>query len=125
MEKILITGDSYTMKSNITKRDFDIVRKNRRDLLFVKENGEAVFCVNMGHDAGISPYGCTFNSVSDDGYLMMTEHIPVSVEDKKEYVAAKIAVAQANFKIIEDQIRAGAQEIGTAMNAIKEKIEVL
>ena len=51
--KILITGDSYTMKSNITERDFDIVKRNRGDLLFVKEDGDPVFCVNIGHDAGI------------------------------------------------------------------------
>ena len=123
--KILITGDSYTMKSNITERDFDIVKRNRGDLLFVKEDGDPVFCVNMGHDAGISPYGCTFNGVSDDGRLIMTERIPVGVEDKKEYVAAKIAMGQANLEIIERQIRDGAHEIAEAMNAIKDKIEVL
>lgn len=123
--KILITGDTFTIKSGITKRDYDAVPVET--YVLKSEEGSPIFAVayEAEHAGEISPYGIIFNGVAADDCLLVTRPIPADVEDKKDYVAARVATMKSNLHAVEKQIEEVVGSLRRQKEDIKATIEVL
>lgn len=131
--KILITGDTYAVKTDIKEKDFLAVCDSEKKYIIEDASGKQCYCFiydvcgkyanALGGNIGM--FGMVFNNVSDDGYLMVTESIAPNIEDKKEYIALMMAKADRPYKQACEEIQNKAEELWTQKNNIFDCIELL
>lgn len=126
--KITIAGDAFVITSDIKKKDFDLLKKYKPEVLTITdEEGNDVFSVDYAEGRpSIAKFGITFSGVTrnNTAKLTLTSAIPQGIADAKEYVADTIGSVMANIKVIEDRVSTGATEVANERKALIDSITV-
>lgn len=124
--KIKVIGDSIRLKSALTVKDFELLKKFNRPLVVTDEEENEIFRVDFvkGAMGGINAYGITYNSVDTDNAVYVTLTFPgKTAEELMVALKEDMAVAINNVQIAENLAAEVLEEVEDAQKAVEEAIE--
>ncbi len=125
--KLYSAVHQYVVTSDITKENFDVVKKyNPTACQLLDEDGNVTFAVgyNEGHSS-ISKVGVTFGQTDGTGKLQAIGAIAPAVgQTEKDFVADAIAPAYEGLKALEEQIANAAAAATATHNDLVASIAV-
>lgn len=108
MAKVTLTGDALVIKSSVSVKDWEMVKKYRPEALTLKdENDNPLFKVDIGTGGGVSNYGISFTGKTHDEneYATFTEGCKVASDvDAKEAIADYVGSAILKLNELENKI---------------------
>lgn len=130
--KILVTGNSYVVKTDILFDDFILAKKYDVGACEVCEEEKLSYGIDFcdRRFGSLSRYGAEFNAISDDGKLILTQEIDEdelaeSGIDKKTVIARKLLKMKEFLPIITQQIKDSAAKVKSNLDSVKNDIEIL
>lgn len=125
--KIKVMGDTIRLKSALTEKDFDLLRKFKTEIVLTDEEDNELFRVNFNKgviSGNLNDYGITYNSVDKDGAVYTSLVVPGTKEEDlivllKEEKAHQIAMVQE----AEDLALRMMEEIRGLQTAVEEAFE--
>lgn len=124
--RIQLVNNIAIVTSNITKEEFDAARTHAPETLIVAEEGEQLFKVGFNEECGdISKYGVTFNTVTDAGYLAVSDLIPNlgDRQDKVDYLKENNGIAITRLANFEMTIKEQITSVTDAVNEVFAELE--
>lgn len=129
--KICITGDAYTLTSDISVNDITLLKRYNPEALQIKdENGNVKFAVDYAEGKPqTAPFCIVFGGFTRDEEKKATATgaLPAGMntnEQAKEYVAEIFGKIIANLKAMETTIPAEAAKISGERKALIESIDI-
>ena len=127
MAKITIAGNSFVIASEVSRADFETIKKYRPSVLTLAddETKEMYFKVGIGSNS-ISDHGVSFGGVSNCEKKVATATlcIPADVEDSKEYVLDKTNLVMVNLGRVEENVKTALEDIQAERSTLAERIVV-
>lgn len=125
MPEIKITGNSYTITSDLTKEAFNKFKKYTPAVLTLRDAEKKSELFKLGYGSpSISEYGISYTSVSASGKMYVTFSIPTDVADRKAYVTDIMAPVLPNLTALEANLSEAIAGLETDIANIEDRITV-
>lgn len=134
MAKIVISGTTYSVISEITTEQLNKLSKYRPAALNLYETDEAgkkqqVFAVattKPGYGI-VNNFGACFDGTAFDGTgrACVSKTIPADVTDAMKFVAEEIGMAIVKLSKVEEQVAPAMESIAADEAAVRDHIEVV
>lgn len=124
--KLKVMGDSVRLKSALTEKDFELLRKFNRPVVIIDEEENEVFRVDFrkGASGNINNYGIVYNSVDTDGAVYLTITIPgKTAEEITVILKEEMAMMINNVQMAEHLAQETIEEVYAAQTAVEEAFE--
>lgn len=124
--KLKVMGDSVRLKSALTEKDFELLRKFNRPVVIIDEEENEVFRVDFrkGASGSINNYGIVYNSVDTDGAVYLTITIPgKTAEEITVILKEEMAMMINNVQMAEHLAQETIEEVYAAQTAVEEAFE--
>lgn len=124
--KIKVMGDSVRLKSKLTEKDFELLKKFNKSIVVVDEEDNELFKVDYkkGIAGGVNDYGVVYNSVDTDGAVYVTLTIPgKTAEEMTVFLKEELAVVISNIQDAEELANELLEEVESAQKAVEEAFE--
>lgn len=134
MAKIVISGTTYSVISEITTEQLQKLGKYRPaalNLYEVDESGkkQQVFAVATTKPGCgvVNSFGACFDGTAFDGTgrACVTKSIPADVTDAKKYVADTVGMAIVKLSKVEEQVAPAMESIAADEAAVRDHIEIV
>jgi len=128
MSKFVVAGDAVVVTSAVKFDDIVALKKYRPEALCLKdEEGRVIFKVGIGATGGVSDFGITFTSESNDdkGFAQVTIIAPDHDGDAKAAVVDSHFVAIEKLEKLEKHIAEELASVEEMKKKISESVSVV
>lgn len=126
MAKVQITGDAFSIETNLLMEDIQNLKKfNPQALKLKNEKGDEVFAITLGTVGSISDAGIVFTSAADNGNASVTAMFPetnMAYEDKRKFITNEVGKTILKLNEIEPIITTELRAFNEAIAEIESSI---
>lgn len=127
MSKIKVVGDSFTVVTEVTTNELELLTTFAPEALTLKEDGEPIFAIAKDEVASISKNGIVFTSTNRDGFAYVTSVFPeanLSTEEKLDYIKKNLGKALLLLNRLEEQVSDAVIDLNSELDAVENCIEL-